>query len=84
MSIEREEPAESARRESKNVRFRGAAEQCFSAMDFAIEQCQSEDEKLGLATALRAAQTLIAATRAHAHVGATAAAREVLDSVLAV
>jgi two-component system chemotaxis sensor kinase CheA len=84
VSIEREEPAASRRSESKDIRFRGAAEQCFSALGFALEQCQTEDEKPGLATALRAAQTLISACKAHGHVGATAAAREVLNAVLAV
>jgi len=83
VSIEHEEPAASARAESKAARFRGATQQAFSALGFALEQFQSGDENLGLATAHRAAQTLISACKAHGHSGATIAARKVLEAVLA-
>jgi two-component system chemotaxis sensor kinase CheA len=83
VSIEHEEPAASARAENKAARFRGATEQAFSALGFALEQFQSGDENLGLATAHRAAQTLISACKAHGHAGATIAARKVLEAVLA-
>jgi two-component system chemotaxis sensor kinase CheA len=81
--IEHQEPAASARSESKAARFRGATHQAFSALGFALEQFQSGDENLGLATAHRAAQTLISACKAHGHAGATIAARKVLEAVLA-
>jgi two-component system chemotaxis sensor kinase CheA len=81
--IEHQEPAASARSESKAARFRGATQQAFSALGFALEQFQSGDENLGLATAHRAAQTLISACKAHGHAGATIAARKVLEAVLA-
>ena len=86
VSIEREEPAASAQTEGKNkdARFRGAAEQCFTALGFALEQCQSGDEKQGLGTAHRAAQTLISAGKAHGHAGATAAAGEILAAILVI
>jgi len=84
VSIEREAPAASTRTESKDARFRSAGEQCFSALRFALEQCQSGDEKQGLTTAQRAAQTLISAGKAHGHAGATAAAREILNTILVV
>ncbi len=83
VSIEHEEPASDARTKSKAARFRGAAQQCFSALGFALKQFQSGDENPGLATAHRAAQTLISACKAQGHAGATAAARKVLDAVLA-
>src|SRR5580700_4856886 len=81
--IEHQEPAAAARAESKAARFRGATQQAFAALGFALEQFQSGDENLGLATAHRAAQTLIAACKAHGHTGATIAARKILEAVLA-
>jgi two-component system, chemotaxis family, sensor kinase CheA len=82
VSIAREELAASAQTESKADRFRSAAEQGFSALGLALEQFQSGDEQPGLATAHRAAQTLISACKAQGHAGATTAARKVLDAVL--
>jgi two-component system chemotaxis sensor kinase CheA len=85
VSIQREEPARSAQTESTNktARFRGAAEQCFSALGFALQQFQAGDEQPGLAAARRAAQTLISACKAEGHAEAATAARKVLDAVLA-
>ena len=82
VSIKREEAASSTATESKAARFRGAALQCFSALGFALQQFQSGDEQPGLATAHRAAQTLISACKAQGHAEATTAARKVLDAVL--
>lgn len=82
-SIEHAEMEPSGAKEAKDTRFRGAAEQCFSAMDFALQQFQSGDEHPGLATAHRAAQTLISACKAQGHTEATTAARKILDAVLA-
>jgi chemotaxis protein histidine kinase CheA len=85
VSIQREETALSAQTEgtNKSARFRGAAEQCFSALGFALQQFQSGDEQPGLAAAHRAAQTLISACKAEGHAEAATAARKVLDAVLA-
>ncbi len=83
VSIEHQEPSASARSNSKAARFRGATQQAFSALGFALEQFQSGEENLGLATAHRAAQTLISACKAHGHAGATIAARKILEAVLA-
>jgi two-component system, chemotaxis family, sensor kinase CheA len=82
VSIKREDPTSSTPTESKAARFRGAALQCFSALGFALQQFQSGDEQPGLATAHRAAQTLISACKAQGHAEATTAARRVLDAVL--
>ena len=86
VSIEKQKIAASAPTDNdkKDARFRGAGEQCFSALGFALEQCQSGDEKQGLANAQRAAQTLISAGKAHGHAAATAAAAEVLAAILLV
>jgi chemotaxis protein histidine kinase CheA len=65
VSIKLDEAAAADRTESKAARFRGATQQAFSALGFALEQFQSGDENLGLATAHRAAQTLISACKAH-------------------
>jgi two-component system chemotaxis sensor kinase CheA len=87
VSIERQEsvsgPASSTETENKAACFRGAALQCFSALGFALQQFQSGEEQAGLATAHRAAQTLISACKAQGHGEATTAARKVLDSVQA-
>ncbi len=87
VSIERQEAASgsasSSAAEDKAIRFRGAALQCFSALGFALQQFQSGEEQPGLATAHRAAQTLISACKAQGHPEATGAAKKVLDSVLA-
>jgi two-component system chemotaxis sensor kinase CheA len=84
VSIEKQEPVFSAPTDSKDARFRGAGEQCFSALGFALEQCRSGDEKQGLANAHRAAQTLISAGKAQGHAAATAAADEILAAILVV
>ena len=83
VSIEREEPASAAGSESKHKdsRFHGAAEQCFTALASALEQCHSEDEKQGLSTAHRAAQMLISTSKAHGHAKAAAGAAEILEAV---
>ena len=83
VSIEPDAPASSARSERRAARFRGATQQCFTALGFALQQFQSGDEQPGLATAHRAAQTLISACKAQGHAEATTAARKVLDAVLA-
>ena len=83
VSIEHEKLSASARTASKAARFRGAAQQCFTALGFGLQQFQSGDEQPGLATAHRAAQTLISACKAQGHAEATTAARKVLDAVLA-
>ena len=87
VTIAREEPTAADRAKSKNkekdTRFRGAAEQCFTALGYALKQCQSGDEKQGLGNAHRAAQTLISAGKAHGHVHAAAAAERILDAVQA-
>jgi len=83
VSIEHEEPASATQTESKAARFRGATQQCFSALGFALQQFQSGDEQPGLTTAHRAAQTLISACKAQGHAEVTTAARKVLDAVLA-
>ena len=83
VSIERQEPPSAATSaDNKASRFRGATEQCFTALGFALQQFQSGEEQPGLATAHRAAQTLISACRAQPHAEATTAARRVLDAVL--
>ena len=82
VSIEREEPSAAAQSESKAARFRGATQQAFTALGFALDQFQSGDENPGLATAHRAAQTLISACKAHGHARATTAAHQVLDAVI--
>jgi two-component system chemotaxis sensor kinase CheA len=82
VSIERVEPSAAAQSESKAARFRGATQQAFTALGFALDQFQSGDENPGLATAHRAAQTLISACKAHGHAGATTAAHQVLDAVI--
>jgi two-component system, chemotaxis family, sensor kinase CheA len=82
VTIEREASSTAAQTESKAARFRGATQQAFSALGFALDQFQSGDENPGLATAHRAAQTLISACKAHGHAGATTAARQVLDAVM--
>jgi len=85
VTIAREEPTAADRAKSKNkekdTRFRGAAEQCFTALGYALKQCQSGDEKQGLGNAHRAAQTLISAGKAHGHAHAAAAAEKILDAV---
>jgi two-component system, chemotaxis family, sensor kinase CheA len=81
VSIERVEPSARAQLEIKAARFRGATQQAFTALGFALDQFQSGAENPGLATAHRAAQTLISACKAHGHAGATTAARQVLDAV---
>jgi two-component system chemotaxis sensor kinase CheA len=53
VSIEREEPSAAAQSESKAARFRGATQQAFTALGFALDQFQSGDENPGLATARR-------------------------------
>jgi two-component system chemotaxis sensor kinase CheA len=87
VSIERQEAASGSASSiaiaDKAHRFRGAALQCFSALGFALQQFQSGDEQPGLATAHRAAQTLISACKAQGHGEATTAAKKVLDAVLA-
>ena len=87
VSIERQEAASGSASSmaiaDKATRFRGAALQCFSALGFALQQFQSGDEQPGLATAHRAAQTLISACKAQGHGEATTAAKKVLDAVLA-
>ncbi len=83
VTIEQAEGSSAAKAEGKAVRFRGATQQAFSALGFAMDQFQSGDENPGLATAHRAAQTLISACKAHGHTGATAAAHQVLDAILA-
>jgi two-component system chemotaxis sensor kinase CheA len=83
VSIERMEAATSSVLDEKATRFRGAALQCFSALGFALQQFQSGEEQPGLATAHRAAQTLISACKAQGHSAATTAAKSVLDAVLA-
>jgi two-component system chemotaxis sensor kinase CheA len=82
VSIEREEPSTAAQSESKAARFRGATQQAFTALGFALDQFQSGDENPGLVTAHRAAQTLISACKAHGHARATTAAHQVLDAVI--
>ena len=80
VSIERQEAASgsasSIATEDKAARFRGAALQCFSALGFALQQFQSGEEQPGLATAHRAAQTLISACKAQGHGEATTAAKK--------
>jgi two-component system chemotaxis sensor kinase CheA len=82
VTIVREESASSAESESKSVRFRGVAQQLFSALDSALVQFQSGNEEPGLVAAHRAAQTLVSVCKAQGHAGATTAARKILDSVL--
>jgi two-component system, chemotaxis family, sensor kinase CheA len=88
VSIERREPASAAGSDSKSkhkdARFHGAAEQCFTALASALEQCHSGDEKQGLSTAHRAAQMLISTSKAHGHAKAVAAAEEILEAVRAI
>jgi two-component system chemotaxis sensor kinase CheA len=83
VSIKREDVASAIPAEGKAVRFRGAADQAFSALGFALQQFQSGEENPALATAHRAAQTLISACKAHDHAEAATAAHKVLDAVLA-
>jgi two-component system chemotaxis sensor kinase CheA len=83
VSIKREDVVPSVPAEGKAVRFRGATDQAFSALGFALQQFQSGDENPALATAHRAAQTLISACKAHGHAEAATAAHKVLDAVLA-
>lgn len=83
LSIEQEEFASVAQLEGKEARFRGAAQQAFTALGFALDQFQSGNENPGLETAHRAAQTLISACKAHGHAEASTAARKILDAVLA-
>jgi two-component system chemotaxis sensor kinase CheA len=59
VSIEREQLAIAAEVESKEARFLGAAGQCFSALTFALGQCEAGEEAQGLTTACRAARTLV-------------------------
>lgn len=83
VTIVREGLALSAENDSKSVRFRGVAQQLFSALDSALVQFQSGNEETGLAAAHRAAQTLISVCKAHGHASATTAAWKILDSVKA-
>jgi two-component system chemotaxis sensor kinase CheA len=79
--IEREQLAVSSLAEGREERFRGAVEQCFFALNFALEQCQSGDERQGLTSADRAANTLMSACKAHGQRGALAAVGQILASI---
>jgi len=85
VTIARAEPTAADRAKSKNKgkddRFRGAAVQCFTALGYALEQCQSGDEKQGLGNAHRAAHTLLSVSKAHGHAQAVAAAEKLLDGI---
>jgi two-component system chemotaxis sensor kinase CheA len=78
------------RTDARTLRFESAAEQCFTALGFAMEQIRtdpsgnSSSKKQGLSTASRAAQTLVFASKAHGHAAATTAAHQILDLVTAV
>jgi len=86
VTIAREQPTAAERAKGRNhekdTRFRGAAEQCFTALTYALKQCQSGDEKQGLGNAQRAAQTLISASKAHGHAPATVATEKILDAIV--
>ena len=56
--IAREPAADAAPVEGKEARFQAAAGQCFAALEFGLSQCGSGDERQGLTTAGRSAQTL--------------------------
>ncbi len=81
VSITREVLKASAGAEGKEARFRSAAQQCFAALGFALEQCGGGNEKHGLAAAERAAQTLVSAANAQGSVGSAVAAKNILDAV---
>jgi two-component system chemotaxis sensor kinase CheA len=82
-TVEEDENASAVAARGKDTRFHSAAEQGFAALGFALDQCRSGDEKVGLGTASRAAQTLIFAAKAHAHREAAAAAQAILEAVAA-
>ncbi len=80
VSITRESAADAAPAESGESRFQAAAGQCLAALEFALGQCESGDERQGLATASRSARTLanICKGQGEGRVGAAGALLESL------
>ncbi len=83
VSIKREQLAIAVNADSKESRFLAAADQCFAALAFALEQCESGEEEQGLATACRSAQTLVSVCQAGTQ-RAIEASQGLLDALLAV
>ena len=85
ITIERHDLPATAKVATQATRFLDAVNQCFAALTVALEQAVSGqeegDEKLGLSSARRAAQTLMFTCKASRHPAATGAAQQVLDAI---
>jgi len=81
LSINRETHVPAVQSDGREERFRGAVEQCFFALGFALELCQSGDERQGLTSADRAVQTLLSACKAQGHQAGITAVHPILDAI---
>jgi two-component system chemotaxis sensor kinase CheA len=83
VSIEREQLASAVHAENDEARFLAAAGQCFSALVFAVRQCESGEEEQGLTTGCRSAQTLVSVCQAGSQ-AAIEASQTLLDALMAI